>query len=80
LGDFRKRISHQSSTSFQLVLCACELKWDIYFQKSPNSPHDFNRLIETKGEEDIKIAVSEKYYFICMIKLSGCSMAFMRIS
>jgi len=29
LGDFQKRISHQSNISFQFV--SCELKWDIYF-------------------------------------------------
>jgi len=33
-GDFRKRISRKSSKSFQLLPCACEMKWYIYFQKS----------------------------------------------
>jgi len=35
LCDFRKRIYRQSIKSFQLLPCACELKRDIYFQKSP---------------------------------------------
>jgi len=31
----RKKISRQSSISFRPVPCACEVKWYIYFQKSP---------------------------------------------
>jgi len=39
IDDFQKRISRKSSISFQPVRCACELKWDIYFQKSPYQEH-----------------------------------------
>jgi len=32
-----KKYTTQSIKSFQLLPSACERKWDIYFQKSPNT-------------------------------------------
>jgi len=32
LGCFQKGIYQQSIRSFQLLPCACEPKWDVYFQ------------------------------------------------
>jgi len=52
----------QSIKSFQLLPCACELKWDIYFQKSPYTDSPLIPYITARFFSDYRILLFHRTY------------------